>query len=270
MAHDIIVAFLEHAAMKLSEAITIPDASLAGLAPAGRRLVEQACEFAFPLYAGQTLSTGEDAAEHARGMLEAIATLNLDADAYHIILNGVVRGTGQIKMGRDLAISATPFFARIAEVSLREVDPGLIEAAQAMGYNTAVLDPDAESPAGVIAHHHVHADYSDPAGLIRLTGLAHAITTEFENVPAAALKELAESAPVAPGAAAVSICQDRAAEKAHFTACGVPLGATSASQPPAADKRARGGSSRLISPRPLRSTRISVRQPRGQPPPGSS
>ncbi|MBB3211634.1 D-methionine transport system permease protein [Herbaspirillum sp. Sphag1AN] len=32
-----------------------------------------------------------------------------------------------------LAISATPFFARIVEVSLREVDPGLIEAAQALG-----------------------------------------------------------------------------------------------------------------------------------------
>jgi D-methionine transport system permease protein len=32
-----------------------------------------------------------------------------------------------------LAISATPFFARITEVSLREVDHGLIEAAQAMG-----------------------------------------------------------------------------------------------------------------------------------------
>ena len=32
-----------------------------------------------------------------------------------------------------LAISATPFFARIAEVSLREVDAGLIDAAQAMG-----------------------------------------------------------------------------------------------------------------------------------------
>lgn len=32
-----------------------------------------------------------------------------------------------------LAISATPFFARIAEVSLREVDPGLVEAAQAIG-----------------------------------------------------------------------------------------------------------------------------------------
>ncbi|MCG8710272.1 ABC transporter permease [Brenneria sp. 4F2] len=32
-----------------------------------------------------------------------------------------------------MAISATPFFARIVEVNLREVDPGLIEAAQAMG-----------------------------------------------------------------------------------------------------------------------------------------
>jgi len=32
-----------------------------------------------------------------------------------------------------LSIAATPFFARIAEVSLREVDHGLVEAAQAMG-----------------------------------------------------------------------------------------------------------------------------------------
>ena len=34
-----------------------------------------------------------------------------------------------------LTLAATPFFARIAEVSLREVDQGLIEAAQAMGCN---------------------------------------------------------------------------------------------------------------------------------------
>ncbi|MHC2108568.1 methionine ABC transporter permease [Methylobacterium sp. CM6246] len=32
-----------------------------------------------------------------------------------------------------LSVSATPFFARIAEVSLREVDAGLIEAAQSIG-----------------------------------------------------------------------------------------------------------------------------------------
>jgi len=34
-----------------------------------------------------------------------------------------------------LTLAAMPFFARIAEVSLREVDDGLIEAAQAMGFN---------------------------------------------------------------------------------------------------------------------------------------
>ena len=34
-----------------------------------------------------------------------------------------------------LSIAATPFFARIAELSLREVDQGLIEAAQAIGCN---------------------------------------------------------------------------------------------------------------------------------------
>ena len=34
-----------------------------------------------------------------------------------------------------LTLAAMPFFARIAEVSLREVDQGLIEAAQAMGCN---------------------------------------------------------------------------------------------------------------------------------------
>lgn len=34
-----------------------------------------------------------------------------------------------------LTLAATPFFARIAEVSLREVDKGLVEAAQAMGFH---------------------------------------------------------------------------------------------------------------------------------------
>ena len=34
-----------------------------------------------------------------------------------------------------LAIAAAPYYARVAEVSLREVDPGLVEAARAMGGN---------------------------------------------------------------------------------------------------------------------------------------
>lgn len=52
--------------------------------------------------------------------------------------------------------------------------------------------------------------------------------------------------------------------------CGCHGGATSASHPPAADNWAKDGKSRLISPTLLRSTRISVKLPRGQPPPGNS
>ena len=57
---------------------------------------------------------------------------------------------------------------------------------------------------------------------------------------------------------------------AQAGACGSQGGATSASQPPAADNCARAGNNKAISPRPLRSTRNSVRFPRGQPPPGNS
>ena len=97
-----------------------------------------------------------------------------------------------------------------------------VHAAQQMGYFTAVLDPDASSPAGLVSHHHVKTAYTDPAGLAQLAACSAAITTEFENVPAAALEALAATRPVAPGAHAVSIAQDRAKEKAHFASCGVP------------------------------------------------
>ena len=97
-----------------------------------------------------------------------------------------------------------------------------VHAAQALGFHTAVLDPDADSPAGRVSHHHIQTDYLDEAGLAQLALCSHAITTEFENVPAAALEKLAVSRPVSPAASAVRIAQDRSAEKAHFERCGVP------------------------------------------------
>jgi 5-(carboxyamino)imidazole ribonucleotide synthase len=98
-----------------------------------------------------------------------------------------------------------------------------VQAAQRMGYFTAVLDPDAASPAGLVSHHHVLTGYLDEAGLAQLAQHSAAITTEFENVPAPALRALAAQRPVAPSADAVAIAQDRAQEKAHFMRCGVPV-----------------------------------------------
>ena len=96
-----------------------------------------------------------------------------------------------------------------------------VQAAQQLGYFTAVLDPDPSSPAGQVAHYHVQAGYLDEQGLAQMMQRCAAITTEFENVPAPALVTLGAHRPVAPDAAAVAICQDRAAEKAHFARCGV-------------------------------------------------
>ena len=98
-----------------------------------------------------------------------------------------------------------------------------VHAAQAMGYFTAVLDPDAASPAGLVSHHHVQTDYLDEQGLAQLMQRCAAITTEFENVPAPALLTLGAHRFVAPASDAVAIAQDRAAEKAHFVQCGVPV-----------------------------------------------
>ena len=97
-----------------------------------------------------------------------------------------------------------------------------VQAAQAMGYYTVVLDPDVISPAGLVSHYHIQAGYLDEQGLAQLMQRCAAITTEFENVPAPALMTLGSARPVAPSAEAVGIAQDRVKEKAHFVRCGVP------------------------------------------------
>jgi 5-(carboxyamino)imidazole ribonucleotide synthase len=99
-----------------------------------------------------------------------------------------------------------------------------VHAAQRLGYFTAVLDPDADSPAGRVSHHHIQAHYDDAAGLAQLAAVSAAITTEFENVPAAALQQLAATRPVAPSADTVSIAQNRIDEKSHFSACAAASG----------------------------------------------
>ncbi len=88
-----------------------------------------------------------------------------------------------------------------------------VMAAHAMGYHVIVLDPDPDSPAGRIADEHIHASYSDQWALEQLVNNCDAVTTEFENIPAATLKKLEQSIPVRPSSAAVEVAQNRIAEK---------------------------------------------------------
>jgi 5-(carboxyamino)imidazole ribonucleotide synthase len=98
-----------------------------------------------------------------------------------------------------------------------------VQAAQAMGYFTVVLDPDVISPAGLVSHYHIQTGYLDEQGLVQLMQRCAAITTEFENVPAGALVTLGAARPTAPSADAVAIAQDRIKEKAHLARSGVPV-----------------------------------------------
>ena len=87
------------------------------------------------------------------------------------------------------------------------------QAAQRLGYEVVVLDPDPLSPAGRIAAVHIQAGYTDEPALTELGKRVRAVTTEFENVPASSLAFLRLMVPVRPGAEAVSLTQDRIAEK---------------------------------------------------------
>jgi len=97
-------------------------------------------------------------------------------------------------------------------------------AAHEMGYRVTVLDPDKNSPAGRIADVHLCATYDDQAALKQLAETCAAVTTEFENVPAATLEQLAQHCTVHPGASAVAIAQHRVTEKTFFRDSGLPVG----------------------------------------------
>lgn len=96
-------------------------------------------------------------------------------------------------------------------------------AAHEMGYRVTVLDPDKNSPAGRIADVHLCADYEDKQALEKMASTCAAATTEFENVPAAALEYLAQHCTVRPGAQAVGVAQNRVLEKNFFRDAGLPV-----------------------------------------------
>ncbi len=93
-------------------------------------------------------------------------------------------------------------------------------AAQTMGYRVTVLDPDPQAPAAAFADTHLCAPFDDAAALATLAQCA-AVTTEFENVPAAVMRELAGHTRVSPSADCVAIAQNRIAEKSWISKAGL-------------------------------------------------
>ena len=74
--------------------------------------------------------------------------LNIDPDSYHIVLHGVIRGRGEVKVGRELAINPGKVYGTLEGLPTREpafgldavwIDPAQRDYARSLGYT--VVDP---------------------------------------------------------------------------------------------------------------------------------
>lgn len=83
------------------------------------------------------------------------------------------------------------------------------------------LDPSPDAPAGQLAEH-IAGDYNDLQLLDRFASGLDLVTYEFENVPVATARHLAERVPVYPPPEALEVSQDRLAEKTFFNSLGIP------------------------------------------------
>ncbi|MEO5813141.1 MAG: 5-(carboxyamino)imidazole ribonucleotide synthase [Rhodanobacter sp.] len=93
-------------------------------------------------------------------------------------------------------------------------------AAAPLGVKCLVVDGHADACAGQVATLLV-ADWADHAKLRAFAEQVDAVTFDFENVPAATARALADKVTVWPAPEALAISQDRVPEKTLFRECGI-------------------------------------------------
>ena len=91
-----------------------------------------------------------------------------------------------------------------------------------LGMSFAFLDPAPDAPAGNLGRH-VRAGFEDPEGLDALSQWADVVTWDFENVPAASARRLAQQVAVHPPPRSLEVSQDRVVEKEFLRSLGIPV-----------------------------------------------
>jgi 5-(carboxyamino)imidazole ribonucleotide synthase len=86
-------------------------------------------------------------------------------------------------------------------------------AARALGYGLVVLDPDAHCPASGIADEVFPGGYDDLDAALAMAARADVVTYELEHVAADVVRRLDWDWPVRPGLYALTVTQDRLAER---------------------------------------------------------
>ncbi|MFV0292309.1 MAG: 5-(carboxyamino)imidazole ribonucleotide synthase [Paracoccus sp. (in: a-proteobacteria)] len=93
-------------------------------------------------------------------------------------------------------------------------------AAARLGYRTHIYEPEA-SPAADVAHALTTADYNNAEALCGFAKAVDIITYEFENIPAESLDLLETIREIRPNRRALSVSQDRLAEKEFLAGLGM-------------------------------------------------
>lgn len=96
-------------------------------------------------------------------------------------------------------------------------------AAQRMGFQVAVWDPDADAPAHRLAQRSFSTSFSDQRALGQFLDLVSAVTYEWENVPVSLCGTLEATKPVRPSSAVLHTIQDRLEQKGFLAARGFPV-----------------------------------------------
>jgi len=112
--------------------------------------------------------------------------------------------------------------ASIAVIGSGQLGRMFIQAAQQMGYQAGVLSATSETPAAQVANWTVLGPPDHLPALRALADRAEAITVEFENVSAPALRWLARRRIVRPGWRTLWVSQDRCREKTFLARHDIP------------------------------------------------
>ncbi|MCY0877826.1 MAG: 5-(carboxyamino)imidazole ribonucleotide synthase [Firmicutes bacterium] len=94
-------------------------------------------------------------------------------------------------------------------------------AARVLGIRTMVWDPQPESPAFLVADHHLSEPYDSEAAWDAFVSRVDRVTYEFENINWRLAQRIAEEKPVFPSFDILRICQERLREKDAARAFGL-------------------------------------------------
>jgi len=99
----------------------------------------------------------------------------------------------------------------------------LAVSAAELGLSCHIFCPDKQSPAFAVAASRTVAAYNEESALAAFADSVSVVTFEFENIPAATARFLAERVPIYPSPRALEVSQDRLAEKNLMAELGIQV-----------------------------------------------